>query len=226
MGILRHPLEGLRPGPDADLFFNGPRRAKRRMDEVVRALRWQRLAPPFSPGLGSVKISQDVLTDSWIFERGQTWQNELIGTTVRQGAPACFTRNLELPQVQCVGESPFVFAARFPNGAVAIAAQQRTAPSGAWYMPEAHVTLQVGDAPGPFGIFGDLASLTLVFDTSIGNRRVLAQDLAGVRAHDITTQIRGGERSFQISRLVIRKVGLSAARPGDLSSPGLVVALR
>jgi hypothetical protein len=226
MGILRHPLEGLRPGPDTDLFFNGPRRAKRRMDEVVRALRWQRLAPPFSPGLGSVKISQDVLTDSWVFERGQTWQSDLIGVTVRQGAPACITRNLDLPQVHCVGERPFVFAARFPNGAVAIAAHQRTAPSRAWYMPEAHVTLQVGDAPGPFGIFGDMASLTLVFDRPLGKQRVLAQDLAGEQAEDITTGIRRGNRSFQLSQSGIRKVGLAAASPGDLSSPGLVIALR
>jgi hypothetical protein len=85
MGLLRHPLEDMRPGPDAKLFFNGPRRAKRRMDEVVRALRWQRLAQPFSPGSGTVKVSEDVLTDSWRFERTQTWQNDLIGPTVRQG---------------------------------------------------------------------------------------------------------------------------------------------
>jgi hypothetical protein len=196
------------------------------MDEVVRALRWQRLAPPFSPGSGSVKISQDVLTDSWIFDRGQTWQSDLIGATVRQGAPACITRNLDLPQVQWVGERPFVFAARFPNGAVAIAAQQRTAPSRAWHMPEAHITLQVGDAPGPFGIFGDMASLTLVFDKPLGKQRVLAQDLAGERAEDITTQIRRGKRDFQLSRSMIRRIGLSAATPGDLSSPGLVVAIR
>jgi hypothetical protein len=225
MGILRHPLEGLRPGPDTDLFFNGPRRAKRRMDEVVRALRWQRLAQPFSPGSETVKVSEEVLTDSWRFERGQTWQNDLIGPTVRQGAPACITRNLDLPHVQSAGEKPFVFAARFPNGAVAIGAQQRSAPSRAWYMPEAHITLQVGNAPGPFGIFGDISSLTLVFDRPIGKQRVQVQDLAGDRVEDITTQISRDERRLQLSQSLIRKVGLSAATPGDLSSPGLVLAL-
>ncbi|WP_263367534.1 hypothetical protein [Edaphobacter bradus] len=225
MGILRHPLEGLRPGPDADLFFNGPRRAKRRMDEVVRALRWQRLAQPFSPGSGTVKTSQDILTDSWRFERGQTWQNDLVDATVRQGAPACITRNLDLPSVQSAGEKPFVFAARFPNGAVAIGAQQRTKPSRAWYMPEAHITLHVGNAPGPFGIFGDISSLTLVFDRPLGKQRVQMQDLAGDRAEDITTQISQGERRLQLSRSLIRKFGLSAATPGDLSSPGLVLVL-
>jgi hypothetical protein len=225
MGILRHPLEGLRPGPDIDLFFNGPRRAKRRMDEVVRALRWQRLAQPFSPGSGKVKVSKDVLTDSWRFERGQTWQNDLIGPIVRQGAPACITRNLDLPYVQSPGEKPFVFAARFPNGAVAIGAQQRTVPPRAWYMPEARITLQVGSAPGPFGIFGDISSLTLVFDRPIGKHRVLAQDLKGDRAVDITQQIGRGEKRLEFSRSLVRRVGLSAATPGDLSSPGLVLAL-
>jgi hypothetical protein len=225
MGILRHPLEGLRPGPDIDLFFNGPRRAKRRMDEVVRALRWQRLAQPFSPGSGTVKVSEDVLTDSWRFERGQTWQNDLVGATVRQGAPACITRNLDLPSVQSAGEKPFVFAARFPNGAVAIGAQQRTTSSRAWHMPEAHITLHVGNAPGPFGIFGDISSLTLVFDRPIGKQPVQAQDLAGDRVENISTQISRGERRLQLSRSLIRKVGLAAATPGDLSSPGLVLAL-
>jgi hypothetical protein len=195
------------------------------MDEVVRALRWQRLAQPFPPGLGTVNISEDVLTDSWRFERGQTWQNDLIEQTVRQGAPACITRNLDLPSVQSAGEKPFVFAARFPCGAVAIGAQQRTAPSRAWYMPEAQITLQVGDAPGPFGIFGDISSLTLIFDRPIGKRRVQVQDLAGDRVEDITTQISRGERRLQFSRSLMRKVGLSAATPGDLSSPGLILAL-
>ena len=92
-------------------------------------------------------------------------------------------------------------------------------------MPEAHITLQVGDAPGPFGIFGDISSLTLVFDRPIGKQRVQVQDLAGDRVEKITTQVSRGARSLQLSRSLIRKVGLSAATPGDLSSPGFVLAL-
>jgi len=93
-----------------------------------------------------------------------------------------------------MGEKPFVFAARFPNGAVAIGAQQGTVPFRAWYMPEAHITFQVGNASGPFGIFCDISNLTLVFDRPIGKHRVLAQDLKGDRAEDITHQIRRGEK--------------------------------
>jgi hypothetical protein len=224
MGILRHPLHGLRPQPDTDLFFNGPRQAKKRMDEVVRAARWQRIAPPVPAGAGQVHVSPEVLTDSWVFERGETWQNDLVGQKVYQGAPARLSRNIELPQVTAQGEHPFVFAMRFPNGAVAIGSQERTQPNRGWFMPSCRVTLDVGDAAGPFGVFGDLESLTFNFSSRLANRRVLAQDLAGDRAHDITRDVQVGERSLCLSGQIIRRVGLQAATPGDVSSPGLVIA--
>ena len=226
MGIMRHPLTGLRSGKDVDLFFNGSRMAKRRMDEVVRAIRWQRIAPPFCPGLSSVKISEDVLTDTWIFERGQTWQSEIIGVTVRQGAPACISRNIGLPVVKAESDKPFVFATRFPNGAVAIAAQERTQVGNAWYMPACDVTMSVTDSPGPFGIFGYFASLTLATDKPLRDRRVLAQDLAGNEAIDITSAVQILGKNLYIPGNVIRRIGLRNATPGDISAPGLVVAIR
>jgi hypothetical protein len=225
MGILRHPLTGLRPGYDTDLFFNGPRQAKKRMDEIVRALRWQRIAPPFSPGLGSVKVSDEILTDSWIFEPGETWQNEIIGATVRQGAPAVLARNIELPEVNAQEDKPFVFATRFPNGAVAIAAQERTKIGNAWYMPACDVTLSVSDAPGPYGVFGSFESLTLAFDKPLQSRRILAQDLAGDKSVDISTSVHIRGQRLHIPGEVIRRVGLQNGTPGDISAPGLVIAI-
>jgi hypothetical protein len=225
MGIMRHPLTGLRPGEDADLFFNGPRQPKRRMDEVVRATRWQRIAAPFSPGIGSVKISDEILTDTWTFDRGETWQSEIVGATVRQGAPACIARNIGLPEVKAKGEKPFVWAARFPNGAVAIAAQERTQVGNAWYMPVSEVTLSVSDAPGPFGVFGSFDELTLNMNRSLVGKRIIAQDLAGDEALDITNQVQVQEKSLRISGQVIRRVGLENATKNDLSAPGLVIAI-
>jgi len=225
MGIMRHPLTGMRPGEDADLFFNGPRRTKKRMDEVVRALRWQRIAPPFSPGLGSVKVSDEILTDSWMFDRGQTWQNEIVGATVRQGAPACLSRNMSLPEVKVMGEKPFVFATRFPNGAVAIAAQERTQVGNAWYMPACDVTLSVADALGPYGVFGYFDSLTLASDKPLHGKKVLAQDLAGDEAIDISSLVQVRGKGLYIPGNVIRRIGLHNATPGDISAPGLVLAL-
>jgi hypothetical protein len=225
MGILRHPLHGMRPGPDVDLFFNGPRQAKRRMDEVVRGLRWQRIAPPFSPGAGTVNVSTEILTDNWIFERGQTWQNEIIGANVRQGAPACVARNINLPNVHANGEKPFVLATRFPNGAVAIASQERTTAGRGWYTPRCDLTLHVSDAPGPFGIFGHFGSVTFTFAQTIAGRQILAQDLAGDESFDITKFAKLQGKSLFIPGDVIRTIGLMNATPGDLSSPGLMIAI-
>ena len=101
---------------------------------------------------------------------------------MRQGAPACIARNISLPEVKAKGEKPFVFATRFPNGAVAIAAQERTQVGNGWYMPASDVTLSVSDAPGPYGVFGYFDNLTLVFDNALHDKRILAQDLAGEEA--------------------------------------------
>ena len=226
MGILRHPLEGLRPGADTDLFFNGSRRAKRRMDEVVRALRWQRIAPPFAAGVGNIEVSSEVLTDSWAFERGQTWEADLVGQTAYQGAPACIARNIGLPRVTSSGEKPFVFASKFANGAVAIGAQERTRPGRAWHMPPANVELHVGDAVGPYGIFGSFSRLALVFDRPLAGKRVLVQDLAADEALDVTDVVHMEGRSLNLSEANLRSFGLRAASQRDLSSPGLVLALR
>ena len=225
MGVMRHPLYGLRPDNDADLFFNGPRKAKRRMDEVVRALRWQRIAMPYPCGVGTFRSSEEILRDGWIFTPGETWNHDLIGQTVWQSAPAVLARNVELPVVQSQGDKPFVFAARFPNGAVAIGAQERTRPGRAWYMPHANVSLNVVNAPGPFGIFGEFGRLTLNFDKNQSGKRVIAQDLAGDNPVNVTSLVGFEGTGIHLNGTMLRDIGLSYRTPGDLSSPGVVIAL-
>jgi hypothetical protein len=225
MGVMRHPLVGLRPGSDVDLFFNGPRQAKRRMDEVVRAVRWQRIAAPFTAGIGSFTMSSETLTDSWVLERGQTWQSDLVGHTIHQGAPACLARAIDLPQVSAPGDKPFVYAAAFPNGAAAIGAQQRTQAGNAWFMPACEVTLNVASLPGPFGIFGEFSRLTLIFDGPLKGRRIVAQDLAGDEPFDISSAVRIKGMRLHLPGEILRSVGLHNRTAGDLSSPGLVLAL-
>jgi hypothetical protein len=225
MGVMRHPLQGLRPANDPDLFFSGPRHIKSRMDEVVRALRWQRIAAPFPCGVGTFESDTEILKDGWTFAAGETWQHELLGTTVWQGVPARLARNIALPVVNAEGEKPFVFAARFPNGAVAVGAQERTRPGRAWYMPRCQVTLNVGNAPGPFGVFGEYDRLTLTFDKAPRGKRILAQDLVGDEPIDITALVKFDRASIHVSGDVLRQAGIRHRTPGDLSSPGAVVAL-
>jgi hypothetical protein len=173
-----------------------------------------------------VNISEEILTDSWLFEQDQTWQPEIVGAKVMQGAPACIARNIGLPEVHASDKKPFVFATRFPNGAVAVAAQERTNVGRGWYMPSCNVSLPVSDAAGPFGVFGQFNSLTLTFDAPIQKKRVLAQDLADDASTDITHEVQMRGKSLYIPGEVIRRVGLQKATPGDISAPGMVVALR
>ena len=226
MGVLRHPLSGLRPAPDLDLFFNGARQAKRRIDEVERALRWQRIAPPFTAGEESFQRSEEILIDSWTFKRGETWATKLVDQTVHQGAPAAISRNMPLPRVISAGEKPFVFAARFPNGAVAVGMQERTRIDRAWYMPQCRVEVEVGSASGPIGVFGCVEKLALRFNTSLAGKRLFAQDLLSDEAVDITSRVPIDGRNLNLYESDLRSFGLKAATKGDLSSPGLVLVWR
>lgn len=225
MGIMRHPLRGLRPSGDLDVAFAGPRETKRRMDEVVRAVRWQRIAAPYPVSIGYVRVDEKVLTDTWNFRQGETWYTESIDRLVKQGAPARIARNADLPEVLSEGKAPFIVAGRFPNGALAIAAQQRISIEDGWHTPLANVSWTVGDCRQPIGIFGQFRSLTLLTNRSLHRARVLAQDLAAERSIDITSRVQIADRSITFPGEVLNMVGLSASLPGDLSDPGLVVQL-
>lgn len=112
LGVMRSPLVGLRPefqdkgmsaARDVDLFFMGNRKAKQRLDEIDRIVRWGRIAPPFgarAEGGTDLEIDQALLCDSWAFEPGDTWDKSTWGTTLQQCAPARVTRGgLPLPHV-------------------------------------------------------------------------------------------------------------------------------
>src|SRR5207237_5197707 len=113
---------------------------------------------------------------------------------------------------------------RFPNGAVAVGAQERTLPGHGWYMPRSEVTVHAGDALGPFGVFGEFDQLTLAFDKSPSDKRVLAQDLAGDEPIDITSHVEFKSTMLHINGSLLREAGLRNRTPGDLSSQGDVIA--
>jgi len=211
MGVMRFPLVGLRPNGDPDLFFAGPRQFKRRMDEVVRSLHWQRMAEPYAAGNGFVNLDAAILTDDWVFQRGETWDSEVLGKDVKQGAPARVSRNLTLPTVVAPGELPFVIAGQFPNGAVAVCALERTARTNAWFVPLTDVAINTTNANGPFGIFGHYRNLTLQLKGPVRNARLLAQDLAGESAEDITPRVRIYGATITIPGSLIEEVGTQAA---------------
>ena len=225
MGVMRHPMRGLRPGTDPDLFFPPPRQLKQRMDEVVRAVRWQRIAPPYSAGKGSIVLDAEILTDEWVFGRDDTFDPDVAGKRARQGAPARLARNMELPVVSCEGEAPYVLCNRFPGGAAAIGALERVSVERQAYQPLARVRWMLDDASGPFGIFGQFGSLTLVFERPLRPGRILAQDLAADVSIDITDDVRINRSEITIPGELINRVGRLSATINDDSMPGLVLTI-
>jgi len=225
MGIMRYPLSGLRPDGDPDLSFAGPRRTKRRMDEVTRAIHWQRIAAPYASGSGFVRLDGEILTDDWVFRAGESWDALVNGQLVRQGAPARVSRNIELPRIEADHGKPYICAGRFPNGAVAIGSYERTLADNGWFTPMVTASLEIPGKAGPFGIFGQFRALNLLFDHPLRGARLLGQDLKGGVARDITKDavIRGKE--IHIPGELISAIGLQEATPGDASSPGMILAI-
>ena len=232
MGILRNPMIGLRPGGDPDIYMKSPRMQKKRMDEVVRAVRWQRISPAYGPKGEKVCLDNRALFDSWKYTLGEFWTSAAdwnldynsIDKIVTQGAPARVTRGLELPKVTGTDDPPYILASLNPSGAVSIAALGRLSPEEGYFCPEADVTLKVGNAR-IFGIFGYYRSLSLEFDKPLGEVKIWAQDLAGEVAQDITEKVIITKTCISIPGEIIRTVGLSAATKGDLSDPGMVLKI-
>ena len=81
--------------------------------------------------------------------------------------------------------------------------------------------------PAPIYIlFGRFREVCLIYPGPIQRKpRVLAQDLAGDMPVDITTEVTIEGSKLLIPGEVIRRVGLMAASPGDLSAPGLVIRI-
>jgi hypothetical protein len=90
-------------------------------------------------------------------------------------------------------------------------------------MPKCEVTLNVADATGPFGMFGDFESVTFNFSSGVGKVRVLGQDLAGDKVFDITPDV-GFKDAVSVLRVKPSVTSGLTRNAGDLSSPGLVIA--
>jgi hypothetical protein len=213
-GIMRHPLTGNMPNGKPDRFFMpGFRDVKHRIDEVTRAVRWHRIAQPIYKGDKFI-IDTNMLTDFKC-----------------KPAPARIARGgLSLPAVSMPDgkEPPYVLCSRHADGEISIGSIPRNLGANnraAIGFPLADVTLNIGALDRPVGIFGEYASLTLTTTSDLKGKRILAQDLAGQTPVDITGNVMVSDGKLTIPGLLIHRVGLMAAKPGDISDPGLLLAI-
>ena len=228
IGIMRHPFVGNLPnGRQDDVFPPVGHNYKRCLDEVVRAVRWHRLALPFGVN-DDAQIDNVKLNDYWEIHENETWNHaHSPGTVLRESAPARIARNMPLPEVMdTTFDRPFILASTYPNNAIAVAAIGRAL--GRDYVEKAVAVTVVGrDQGAPIGLFGYFKEVTIVYPSKIKSvKRVLAQDLAGDTPVDITKDVQIHRNSLVIPGRVIHKVGLMCSSEGDLSGPGMVVKLQ
>lgn len=225
MGIMRHPFLNV-SGNDLntvskikyrDIFI--------RLDEVVRAVRWSRIAEPF--GVNSdVRIDSNRFTDRWIYGKGESWVRHEPGDTVKASAPARVSRNMPVAETDDLSdECPYLLCSRYPGGATAVSALPRRI--GRERIAKAvNVTIDIDDIYKPVGVFGVFGSLTLRTDGIKGKIfRVFAQDLAGDKAVDISSSVTVSDNGIVIPGEVLNRIGTMAATPGDISSPGTVIRI-
>lgn len=228
VAVKRHPnyMERTLNGEDFHHQISGARLIQKRMNEVERFGRWQRIAPAFPAGVGSYLSSETMLIDSYPHTKRNTWFKPVYDKTVYQSAPAIMARNMPLPVVDCTGGAPYVMASTYPNGPLCVATEGRVKPSNGWYEPRAKVTVQVKDANQPIGVFGHYQQLTLQFDGPLpGLQHIWAQDLLADKAEDIRALVTITGNSITIPGKVIDRIGVSEADKGDISVPGLVIQL-
>ena len=213
LGIMRHQIE--------------EQRAVRQtlvtpFEDAVRALMWQRIAPPFGVHKSDFQIAKAMVTDVWDYPvtKERQWPY-LSGTRIVQNSPAAISRGLDLPIVETEGELPLVGCSKHPNGAVAVGSFPRTFNGKLNTHIPAHVTISGADTDAPIGVFGFYKSLTVVFNQT-PKGRLMAQDLAGENAIDVSDRVRLDGNKLTIPGELITEIGLAAARDLVYETPGAI----
>lgn len=209
IGIMRHPLVGNLPNGSADNYFeekaNG-RMIKHRLNEIVRAVHWHRIAQPF--GINGEECHFSLKADGTMAEMsegGSTTYNTVsrgialpsytdadnTGGSGISGAAVSFNDD-GTTKAADFGSRPFILASHYPSGATAIAAINRYK-DNIYNKIGINVTVQPPTNQEPVGIFGYYNNLTIKYKDGLptGTVKVWAQDLADDEGTptDITDQV-------------------------------------
>lgn len=234
MGIMRHPYSGRFLNGKCDMSFPDiHRNIKTKMFEVVRAVRWHRIAPAFAFDGKQLEFSKELLYDTWEFQKPEEeiedwWlghpliMNSYLNGILMKSAHAVIARNTSLPEVvpDDDGQKPFIVASKNPNGAYSIATLGRTI-GRRYYIPKCDVTVEVGDSE-IIGVFGEYNKLTIKTKNN-DIRRVLLQDLASDFSYDISNFVEIKHGKIVIDGELISKIGTEAQSNDDTSEPGVVL---
>ncbi len=230
-GVMRHTFLGELPSGRQDFCFPpSGRDMKKRIDCELRVVRWHRIAEAFGTAVNENKVSSVMLEDKWVLAKDETWlHSRKAGDVMVEHAPAKVSRGLPLAEIAGgdVADDPYVLASLYPNGAIAIATIGRTL-DREFVLKEKDISLEVPGLEKPIGIFGRYKSLTFILPDKIEKKgiMILAQDLAGDVAADITDKVVIRGNKMIVAGKDIEKIGLQAATSGDKSDPGMVISVR
>ena len=216
IGVMRHALEKKRK------YVTLPPRP---VSESAAALRWQRIAPPFAAGRGSLLISDERRRDVWRcpVRKPGLWPDVPAGDYYVT-ASAAIARNMPLPEVAAEGEKPYVLCSIHPDtGALCVAATPRTFPAGVDLTTPAAVRVRGALPQKPVGVFGSFTSLTVEFASPVEGCRVAAQNLLSDTAEDVTAQVSLSGCRLTVPGDLIRRIGAPEADGNGL--PALVMQL-
>ncbi len=197
--------------------------------EALACINWQKIAPPFGIFESEYTCSEKFLCDYLFFDTEICGWAPCKGRTVIERAPAIMARGCPLPEVKKhMDEPPYVLASKNPRtGAYSVATLPRTVdPIRNAFFP-ADITAKEVDLAKPVGIFGVFNTLTLEATAPVSeNAKVLAQDLLGDFAYDITEFATVTENRITIDGKVLRYVGKIARGHNDQSEPSLVIKIQ
>lgn len=214
-GVMRSPFWGAAPSDEV---------ARRRFKsaEVVRAVRWSRIAPAFPLDKSKTVFSEERLEDDWTFSEGQTWWRDAWGRKLVQSAPAVVARNLPLPKVSPEGaDAPFVLASRHPHGPIAVSVMPRIKTGRGIFFPPAKIAVDADISGKKVGLFGKFSSIS--FKMPKKPSRILAQDLASDSSEDVSDECEWSDGTLTIPGSLSDRLCAKTRESDDESMPAIVL---
>lgn len=246
--VTRHNMVGSLPDGRPDPSFPAlHRNLKTKTTEVLRTVRWHRIAPAFSVNGSQTFIDSEKLTDSWqVIDQSreiEAWWKYRDGDLIERSGPARISRgmkpaevepsDLAMPNDTARGEEaeikletplvPYVVSALHPCGAVSVATLARTIYRSC-FTPLCRVTLEIGEAD-TIGIFGYYGELVLNGESIRNGVRILMQDIAGDNACDVTEYCVISDGRLILPGKLIHEIGRLENPDGDHSEPGAIVKI-
>lgn len=212
---------------DIPVFCYDPQGNSHRTAETVRAVNWQRIAPPYPIREGRLSAGRELIEEAFLFNAGETWMEDYVGHEVIQRCPSTVMRgDISCEIVDLEGRRALAAVSRHPSGPVAAAILPRGDKKGGVSIPKAGIVLDLTDSGQPIGIFGSWEWVLLKHTCG---KRIFACDLAddpGAALTDVTGETIWQEDEITIPARLLDRICQNPPGGAGQSEPGALFCLR